>query len=197
MARQRASKRGSAGASHSLRGLWRLTMTNPLLRPDDPRFRKPELRDAAGNNPFAEPLEAEAADASPAAGAPADEPFAAGATNDPRPFLERVEVQQPSRAGLLLVLAGLGWVAAVVGTFALTGLFASGWIGPLLGVIPAWAAWMLAYQDWRAVAAGAIDAAAAPRVRLAYWLGLTALLACGATVGLMIYQNMSFLPDLF
>jgi hypothetical protein len=169
-------------------------MTNPLLRPDDPRFRKPELRDSAGHNPFAEAADAQVTDA------PLDDSagdlFAAGGAADPRPFQERVTVQEPSRVALLLTLAGLGWAAALAGTTALTGLFSSGWIGPLLGVVPAWAAWMLAYHDLRAIDAGAIDAVAAPRVRLAFWLGLAALLACAAIVGVMIYQNMSFLPDL-
>src|SRR5262245_35755601 len=103
-------------------------MSNPLLRPNDPRFQKRDIRDAEGKNKFAE------------AGDEANSPetgrdvYAAVAGDDVRPFVPKYEVQQRSRARLLLFLGGLGWAAALVGATSLAGLFDIGWLSPLLGI---------------------------------------------------------------
>ncbi|HMC09933.1 MAG TPA: hypothetical protein VKH44_01530 [Pirellulaceae bacterium] len=164
-------------------------MSNPLLRPNDPRFQKPDVRDAEGKNRFGE--SGEKVD-SPDAG---NEVYAAATTDEVRPFVPRYDVQQRSRAGLLLFLGGLGWAAAVIGGISLAGLFNLGWISPLLGVIPAGAAWFLAHEELKAIELGAIAAEARSPARHAYWLGLTALIACLGIVAAMIYRQMHFLPD--
>jgi hypothetical protein len=165
-------------------------MSNPLLRPNDPRFRKPELRDESGTNPFAEPG-AKPAEAGPQ---PAGDVFAA--TADERPYQPKYEAQQQSRGGLLLLLGATGWLAAFFGVLSMADVVAMGWIGPLIGVAPAGAAWFLAYEELKAVRHGAIDIEARSRLRSAFWLGLLGLLACLAIIAAMIYQQMNFLPDL-
>ena len=48
----------------------------------------------------------------------------------------------------------------------------------------------------KAVRARAIKLEARGRLRNAFWLGLLGLLACLALIAAMIYQQISFLPDL-
>src|SRR5438552_9392487 len=103
-------------------------MSNPLLRPNDPRFQKPEIRDPEGKNRFSEGSNEQISLAG------GDEVYSSAATEEARPFLPQYEVQQHSRPTLLFVLAGVGWGAAFVGAFSLTGVFDVGWISPLLGV---------------------------------------------------------------
>lgn len=166
-------------------------MSNPLLRPNDSRFQKPEVRDAAGQNRFAEGGEAGESSA------PAADVYSVSVADEARPFQPKYEVQQAPRWGMLLLLAVFGALGGLLGTVSLTGFFISGWICPLLGVGPAGAAALLGYEDLKAIEAGAIDSRARASTRLATWLGFAALLACLAIVASMIYQNMKFLPDLF
>jgi hypothetical protein len=164
-------------------------MSNPLLRPNDPRFQRPDVRDPAGKNPFGEGEQPAEAPQNESNG------YAAAATDEARPFVPRYEAQQQSRTGLLLLLGGLAWAAAAVGTISLAGLLNLGWISPLLGMGPGAAAWFLAYEDLKALRVGAITADASSPTRNAFWLGLTGLLACLAIVAAMIYRRMNFLPD--
>jgi hypothetical protein len=166
-------------------------MSNPLLRPNDPRFRKAPLEDVTGKNPFAEGQPVSAAAPS------SDDLFAPSGGEEARPFQPQYVAQQQSRAGLYLVLACLGWVGAVLGAASLAGLFGAGWICPLLGTAPAAAAWLLAYEELKAIGVGAIDSGARPRARLAMIVGLFSLAGCLAVVGSMIYRQMNFLPELF
>ena len=164
-------------------------MSNPLLRPNDPRFRKGEIVDSEGKNVFGDEAQTSAAPDNNG------EVYAASAAGEERPYSPTYEVQQPPRSGLLLLLAALGWTGAIIGAISFTGFFASGWICPLLGVGPAAAAWLLAHEDLKALSLDAIAPAARPQTRLAKWLGVFALIACLAVVGMMIYQGMRFLPD--
>ena len=166
-------------------------MSNPLLKPNDPRFRKEDLVDAEGKNRFGDETKSSAA-------AKDDQAvYAASVTDEARPYAPQYEAQQASRAGLLLLMAALGWAGALIGAVSITGIFASGWICPLLGAAPAAAAWLLAHEDLKALSLGAIDPAARPQTRLAIWLGASALFACLGIVASMIYRGLSFLPDLF
>src|SRR4051794_23658858 len=99
-------------------------MSNPLLRPNDPRFQKPELRDAEGKNRFAEGQTPEPP-AKTEAGV-----FSATADDDSRPYLPRYAAQQEPRFLRLIVLGGLGWIGAALGLVSLTGLLASGTLCP-------------------------------------------------------------------
>jgi hypothetical protein len=98
---------------------------------------------------------------------------------------------------MLMWLALGGWVGAVVGVLGLAGIITSGWITPLIGAVPAATAWLLGYEDLKAISAGAMDQAARANVRFATWVGLTGLVACLSLIGLMIYYQLGFLPDLF
>lgn len=163
-------------------------MSNPLLKPNDPRFRQPAMRDQAGTNRFGEEAE------------PSNEKIAVGdafatTSGDARPFDPRYEAQQPSRSGILFVLGGLGWIGAAVGVLALLEWTATGWICPLLGLGPAGAAALLAWEDLKAIRVGAMADQNHPATRLALWCGLLALVACAAIVGSMIFRQMAFLPD--
>src|SRR2546423_838584 len=115
-------------------------MSNPLLRPNDPRFQKPDIRDEVGKNRFGESDQ-------PADAAASDGNYAASAADKERPFVPRYEVQQQPRTGLLLLLGGLAWAAAVVGVASLAGLLSLGWISPLLGAGPGAIAWLLAHAE--------------------------------------------------
>ena len=164
-------------------------MSNPLIKPNDPRFRKPEISDAEGKNRFGESEQ-------PVEEAPPQyEAYSAGAGDEARPFVPHYEAQQRSRGGLWLVLGGLGWGAAVLGGVSLAGWLPLGWICPLLGAGPAGTAWLLAYEELKAIRVGAIEEAARPRTQNAFWLGCTGLVACLAVVAAMVYRKMNFLPD--
>lgn len=164
-------------------------MSNPLLRPNDPRFQRPDVYTAEGKNPFGE----SAAKNSPAA---EGDVYAASAADEAQPYTAKYLVQQQSRAGLLIFLGGAAWGAAAVGAFSFSGWFDIGWLAPLLGVGPAGAAWFLAHEELKAIQAGAVASSAKEPARHAFWLGLTGLLACIAVVATMIYQQMHVLPDM-
>lgn len=165
-------------------------MSNPLLRPNDPRFQRPDVHTAEGKNPFGESSPIQPLPA------PQSDVYAASAADEAQPYTARYLVQQNSRAGLLIFLGGTAWGAAAVGAFSFTGWFDIGWLAPLLGVCPAGAAWFLAHEELKAIQAGAIASSAQEPARHAYWLGLTGLLACIAVVATMIYQQMHVLPNL-
>jgi hypothetical protein len=165
-------------------------MSNPLIKPNDPRFQKPSLVDPAGQNRFAEGAAADGAKEG------TGDAFAAGAAADARPYQPQYEVTQQARGGMLLIIAWLGIGGAVIGLIDLTGLFAAGYFAPLISVVPAATAWLLAYQDLRTMQLGAMDGAGRPKTRLAYWLGLFGLIACLAIVATAIWIGRNLLPDL-
>jgi hypothetical protein len=159
-------------------------MSNPLLNSKDPRFQRPDIRDSAGQNPFADQ------NLSPDQAPPASTVYAVVNADEVKPFTAQFPIQQTSRAGLLLFLGGISWGAAAVGAFSFTGWFDAGWLGPLLGLGPAGAAWFLAHEELKAIRAGAISADAEPQARHAFWLGLTGLIACIGIFVAMICSAM-------
>lgn len=172
-------------------------MSNPLLKPNDPRFQKPDVRDAGGQNRFGDEQHAAKSSAtdSPAA---ASDLFATAAAGEARPYEPKYEVQQKARVGTLTLLYLVGWACGLTGVVSLTGLmFSLGWLLPVLGIVPTATAWLLAHEDLKAVRAGAIDPSAGPRTRQIFWLGLFGFLFCIAVVAAMAWRGMSMLPDLF
>jgi hypothetical protein len=165
-------------------------MSNPLLRPSDDRFQRPDVRDAGGKNRFSDEASAAGADL------PANDAYASSASDEAQPYAARYSVQQTSHATFFLFLGGIAWGAAAMGAFSFTGLFDVGWLAPLIGVVPAGAAWLLAHEELKAIRAGAISSAAQPQARQAFWLGLLGLLACFGVVAAMISRAMHWLPDL-
>ncbi len=164
-------------------------MSNPLLRPNDPRFQKPSIQDEAGRNRFG--------DDQPATPSPpeAGELFAAAPSEDRRPYAPKYEAQQAPRVRLLTTLAAIGWACGLGGAVSLTGWLMMGWLLPLLGVGFSMTAWLLAHQDLRAIESGAMDASSRPPTRHAFWLGLLGLTICVAVVAAMIWRQMAVLPD--
>src|SRR5947208_3549039 len=166
-------------------------MSNPLIRPNDPRFQKPEIRNAEGKNRFAEGVSPEQSSENE------KDVFAAAASDDERPYQPRYAAQQQPRSARLIALGGLGWIAAALGAISLTGLFVSGSICPLLGLGPSAAAWLLAWEDLKAIRAGAIEEEARPQTRLALGIGLAAFVASAGIVAAMVYRQMNFFPSVF
>jgi hypothetical protein len=170
-------------------------MSNPLIRPNDPRFQKPSIADAQGQNRFAE--EAGLADRAAAAAEQAAGNQFSSATSEAVPYQPRFEATQSGRAGLLLALAVLGLTGTLFGALSILNVLQAGSIVPLIALVPAATAWLLGHADLNAIRAGAIDESHRPGTRLAYWLGLIALLGCIGMLATMIYRQLDFLPSIF
>ena len=166
-------------------------MPNPLLKPGDPRFQPSQIDAQDGQNRFADQAASETA---PAANG---DPYQTGAATDARPFEPHFESHQTPRLQLLIFLCIGAWLGAGLGALSLAGIFAVGWICPLLGLGPAAAASFIAYEDLKAIASGAIGEEHFAAVNKACYAGVSSLLACASVIGLMIYYQMQFLPDLF
>ncbi len=174
-------------------------MSNPLLKPGDPRFAKPPVTDSAGQNRFAERdpaeqerQEAEAIGDSAASGTA----YSATAASSELPYQPQYETTAPSREPLLLTLAGLGLAGALCGTSSLLGIYHAGWLVPLCAVFAAGPAWVLAYKDLGEMHLGGRDPAGRSPTLLAMWLGVAGMLACIGTVASMIWLGMGPFPDI-
>jgi hypothetical protein len=163
-------------------------MSNPLLRPNDPRFSRPNITDDAGKNRFAEPDEAKAVEGSQQTASV----FAAGSAAD-KPYQPRYETTANSRGVYLLALAILGLAGVGTGFSSLVG-WSLGWVFPLVSLVASATAWLLAYQDLAAMKSGAMDDEGRTMTRVAMWMGFGGLLAGIASVGTMIWAGLSLLP---
>lgn len=164
-------------------------MTNPLLRPDDPRFRPKKIGEHADANPFSEGdavLEAEAGSAARNANS-----FAPPAADSSRPFLPQYQVTAEHRAWLFLALDGISLSLCALGLFVT-------WIGyvlPLLGIVPAVVVVFLAADDLRMMRLGGRNPEGRGLTILALVLGAIIPLAIGLMCGLFFYFQWSLLPD--
>ena len=175
---------------------------NPLLRPGDPRFQRPPLRDEAGNNRFADPeapVPAVPADGQPLSASPpsaqADNLFAppSAVTGEEHAYQPHYDTTHPHRGILLLVLA----VAGLAGDAAFLLLFTGGMIGVVgfAAIVPSGVAFVLGRADLAGIRQGAIDPAGGQLTQIAMWLGLAgcllyvAILAIAAAfLGLIVRQ---------
>ncbi|MDX1948037.1 MAG: hypothetical protein SFU86_21740 [Pirellulaceae bacterium] len=166
-------------------------MSNPLLKPNDPRFVRPTITDEAGHNRFADGANG----ATPPAPA-SDNLFAAGsdAASAERPYQPRYETLAPARGVWLLVAGMLGLAGAASSAASLSGVLVLGWFLPLAGTVAAATAWFLAHHDLQAMHTGAIDPSGRPLTLLAMWLGIAGLVSCLATAAAMIWLGLSLLP---
>jgi hypothetical protein len=174
-------------------------MSNPLLKPGDPRFAKPTVVDVTGQNRFAErdPAEQERLEAEAAADAgAAGTAYSATPATSERPFQPQYETTAPSREPLLLTLAGLGLAGALCGALSLSGIYHAGWLVPLCAVFAAGPAWVLAYKDLGEMHLGGRDASGRSPTLLALGLGVAGMLACIGAVATMIWLEMSPFPDI-
>jgi hypothetical protein len=172
-------------------------MSNPLLRPNDPRFTQPSPLDAEGRNIFAEGRESEivapAANHQDGSSVADDNLYRSAAENNP--YQPRYEVSQRPRGRLLLVLAVTGLVGSLCGVSALAGWWVLGWFPSFLAIVPAGCALVLGSQDLRAIRMGAMDPQGESLTQIAYWLGglgvFTSLAMDGTVLFFVIYFLMS------
>ena len=169
-------------------------MSNPLLRPGDPRFQQPSLVDAAGQNRFAEREQTDADEAADS-GAPSDA-YSATPAGSELPYQPQYETSAQSREVILLLLAGIGLAGAACGASSLMGIVFTGWLVPLCAVFAAGSAWLLAYGDLGEMRTGARDASGRQLTLLAHWAGVAGLLGCIGSTGWMMWLGMSPLPDI-
>ena len=146
-------------------------MSNPLIKPNDPRFQNRAPLDQQGKNLFAEPADlAEKVSAADSASG-TENVFAASQVADEQPFQPEYLTTQTHRGTLLLVLAILGLTGNAAGTIALSGVLTMALMLPFLAIFPAGAAWLLANEDLRAMRLGAMDASGEGLTRIAMWMG--------------------------
>jgi hypothetical protein len=170
-------------------------MSNPLLRPNDPRFQKPSLADETGRSRFAEESAASDPPSPGEEAGHAGNVFAAG--SEAAPYRPRYEVTQRGRSGLLLFLASLGLLGILGGTLHLLGIFGTGSLAPAMALVPAMAAWYLAHSDLEAIRQGAMDESHRPATRLAWWIAVLGFLGSASLLATMIYQQLDILPSTF
>ena len=158
-----------------------IPMSNPLIKPNDPRFQNRDPRDALGKNLFAEPAEVlEQSSAGSSEGPPNLYATQAAASTE-KPYQPEYLTTQPHRGMLLLVLAIVGLSGNAGATLALSGI----WLAvvlPVLAIFPAAAALLLGQQDLRAMGVGAMDRTGIALTRIAFWMGVAgvvcSLLSC-------------------
>jgi len=168
-------------------------MSNPLLKPDDPRFQPKQVEQADGTNPFSEGdavLEAEAEAGKQAKSALAA-PMGAGSE---RPFVPQYEMTADHRAGLLLTLSGIAIVGALIAWLAAASVFYVGWLLPLLGIVPSFAVIFMASEDLKTMRLGARNPEGRTLTMLALTLSIFVTICILTGVGLMVYWGMSILP---
>jgi hypothetical protein len=137
--------------------------------------RKDPFQDELGRNPFG--------DEGPP-GPASDDPYSVPAADSgPSYHPDEFETTLGHRSGVVLWLGGLGLAGSALGAAGvLIGLTAMQLAGSLLlwftggllvlGVPASWAAWMMGWQDLRAMRAGAMDRAGLPKTQLGLTLGL-------------------------
>lgn len=166
-------------------------MSNPLLRPGDPRFVKPSIHDAQGKNLFAEPGEKPDSAASPTDSVAAvqrpQESNVYAPSTESTPYQPRYVVSQKHRGVLLIVLGVTGLLGAFVGVTSLLGIFVLGWVLSALAVVPSACAWGLGMQDLRSIRMGAMDPAGLNLTRVATWLGAIGVLSSVGMMGTVIF----------
>jgi len=172
-------------------------MSNPLLRPNDPRFTKPSAFGPDGKNIFSEEKEVVAAQAIREDGSAEQDENIYASSAASTPYQPRYEVSQGHRGGLLLVLAIAGVVSSLIGLTSLAGWWGLGWIFSVLAIVPAGCAVALGWQDLRGMRLGAVDPKGETLTQFAYWLGVLGVVASLAMDGTVLFFVIYFLMELF
>ncbi len=157
-------------------------MSNPLIRPGDPRFQRPPLHDEAGKNRFAD--DAPPASHSDAVGDPAARPigdvFATPQPSEEPAYRPQYVSDQPSRRRTMLALATLSLAADAASMVAILGeRWTASTVLLFAGIVTGSVAWYLATDELSAIKAGVMPAEHRP----AAWTGL-ALASLGVLLGL-------------
>jgi hypothetical protein len=172
-------------------------MSNPLLRPDDPRFRRKDLQQSDGTNPFSEGdgvLEAESESGKQGQADRQQNVFAAPSNQGGRPFVPQYEMTADHRGGLLLGLSSIGSVAAILSWLVAGDYVGLGWLFPLLGMVPAVTAIFMAADDLRMMRMGARDPAGRGMTISALVIGVVSVITLATGIGALIYWGISWLP---
>lgn len=168
-------------------------MSNPLLRPDDPRFQPRQVQQPDGTNPFSE---GEALlDAAAASQERRDNVFAPPADDGGRPFVPHYELTADHRGGLLLALSSIGIIASLTGWLVIGGVMSVGWLFPLLGVVPAFTVVFMAYEDLKMMRLGGRDSAGRGLTRTALIISASSLVLLLTAIGLLIHWGVNWLPE--
>lgn len=163
-------------------------MSNPYIRPNDPRFQREPVVDEHGINRFADPVEAQPIDAElspdePIAAQPADSPNAAAHPMYASPQLSATPAYQPeyvsgqpSRQRLILSIGGSALVAAA--SAAVSWAVDSDWRMLLIPIclILAGTGWYLAADELSVIRKGGLDARFRPITRLGLAMNIVAAL---------------------
>ena len=173
-------------------------MSNPLLRPNDPRFTKPNLLDAQGKNIFAEgkAIDIAAAAAVNEDGSPATDENVYSGSAASTPYQPRYEVSQRHRGTLLMVLACTGLVCSLCGVSSLAGWWVLGWVPSFLAIVPAGCAVGLGWQDLRAMRMGSMDPKGQNLTQMAFWLGALGGFSSLAMDATVLFFVINFLMEL-
>jgi hypothetical protein len=178
-------------------------MSNPLIKPNDPRFVRPPLTDQEGKNRFADADVVHAASADGAAGtAPAasrqDNLFAPPQVTPieegPTYALQYVTTQS-HRGVLLLVLALVALAGDAAAATAIGGYFLLATLG-LAAIVPAAAAWMMSAADLRGMRQGAIDRGGELLTRIALWLGVAGVVGWLGAIALNVVLFLMWIAPL-
>ena len=163
-------------------------MSNPILKPSDPRFVRPSIVDGQGKNRFGDTEQAGEGTAVE------DTNVYAAQDAGERPYEPRYQQTAPSRGIWLLSLALLGLAGVAAAASSFSGMAMTGWIIPLCGLVASTAAWLLAHGDLGEMRQGSRDPAGYGLTQIALWLGVVGLVACLASVAGMIWLGLQLLP---
>lgn len=172
-------------------------MSNPLLKPNDPRFSKPSPFDIDGKNRFSEEKEVVPAAAVNADGTTAADDNLYSGSAESTPYQPRFEVSQGHRGTLLMVLAVTGLVGSLFGIASLAEIWVLGWVFSFLAIIPAGCALGLGWQDLRAIRMGAMDPSGRNQTQIAFWLGALGVFSSVAMDAVVLYFVINFMLSLF
>ena len=171
-------------------------MSNPLLKPNDPRFTKPSPFDGAGKNRFSEENEVVPATVANVDGSTAAEGSIYSGSAESTPYQPRFEVSQGHRGVLLLVLAITGFLGSLIGVSSLSGWWVLGWVFSFLAIVPAGCALGLGSQDLRAMRLGAMDPKGQTLTQIAFWLGVLGVFSSLAMDATVLYFVLYFMMSL-
>lgn len=171
-------------------------MSNPLLKPNDPRFTRPSPFDGTGKNRFSEENEVVRAAAVNEDGSTAADGNIYSGSAESAPYQPRFEVSQRHRGVLLMVLAVTGLLSSLLGISSLAEWWVLGWVFSFLAIIPAGCAMGLGWQDLRAIRLGAMDPKGQTLTQAAFWIGVLGVFSSLAMDATVLYFVINFMMEL-
>jgi hypothetical protein len=158
-------------------------MSNPLIQPNDPRFQRPSLTDAAGNNRFADDMANDESEA-------AKPLFASPEVSAEPSYRPEYASGQPSRQPTFMALAGLAWAA-------LFGAALATWVGHwmaylmLVAAVPSAAiGWHIAADELSGIRRGGVDVKHRRAARLGMLLNMAGVVLGLVITGIAVWQAM-------